>query len=43
MDASKFMKYAGTLGKLTGNATISTLSSILGSYDGMQVGLRFAK
>ena len=43
MDASKFMKYAATLGKLTGNATISTLSSILGSYDGMQVGLRFAK
>ena len=43
MDASKFMKYAGSLGKLTGNATISTLSSILGSYDGMQVGLRFAK
>ena len=43
MDASKFMKYAGSLGKLTGNATLSTLSSILGSYDGMQVGLRFAK
>lgn len=43
MEASKLLKYAGTLGKLTGNSTISTLSSLLGSYDGMEVGLTLEK
>lgn len=43
MDVSKLMKYAGTLGKLTGNSSISTLSSLLGSYDGMEVGVKLEK
>lgn len=43
MKADKLLKYAGTLGKLTGNSTVSTLSSLLGSYDGMEIGLRLEK
>ncbi len=43
MDASKLLKYAGAIGKLTGNSTISTLSSLLGSYDGMEIGLKLQK
>ena len=43
MDASKLLKYAGTIGSLTGSSTLSTLSSLLGSYDGMEVGLKLEK
>lgn len=43
MKADKLLKYAGSLGKLTGNSTVSTLSSLLGSYDGMEIGLRLEK
>lgn len=43
MEAGNLLKYAGTLGKLTGNSTISSLSSLLGSYDGMEVGLKLEK
>lgn len=43
MDAGKLLKYAGSLGKLTGNSTVSTLSSLLGSYDGMEVGVTLQK
>lgn len=43
MEAGKLLKYAGALGKLTGNSTVSTLSSLLGSYDGMEVGMRLQK
>lgn len=43
MDVSKLLKYAGSLGQLTGNSTISSLSSLLGSYDGMEVGLKLEK
>jgi len=43
MDVSKLLKYAGSLGRLTGNSTISSLGSLLGSYDGMEVGLKLEK
>lgn len=43
MDVSKLLKYAGSLGQLTGNSTISSLGSLLGSYDGMEVGLKLEK
>lgn len=43
MEAGNLLKYAGTLGKLTGNSTISSLSSLLGSYDGMEIGLKLEK
>lgn len=43
MEVGKLLKYAGALGKLTGNSTVSTLSSLLGSYDGMEVGMRLQK
>ena len=43
MDVSKLLKYAGSLGQLTGNSTISSLGSLLGSYDGMEVGLKREK
>lgn len=43
MEAGKLLKYAGTIGKLTGNSTVSTLGSLLGGYDGMEVGMRLQK
>lgn len=43
MDVSKLLKYAGSLGRLTGNSSISSLGSLLGSYDGMEVGLKLEK
>lgn len=43
MDVSKLLRYAGSLGRLTGNSTISSLGSLLGSYDGMEVGLKLEK
>lgn len=43
MDVSKLLKYASTIGKLTGNSTASTLGSLLSSYDGMEVGVKLQK
>lgn len=43
MDASKLLKYAGTLGSLSGSSSLSTVGSLLGSFDGMQCGLRLKK
>ena len=43
MDASKLLKYASAISKLTGSSTLSTLGSLLGSMDGMQVGLKLNK
>lgn len=43
MEAGKLLKYAGTIGKLTGNSTVSALGSLLGGYDGMEVGMRLQK
>ena len=43
MDAGKLLKYAKTLGSLSGNATANTVGSLLSSYDGMEVGLRMMK
>ncbi|MGI6231576.1 MAG: lipocalin-like domain-containing protein [Prevotella sp.] len=43
MDASKLLKYASTLGSLSGNSTLKTASSLLGNMDGMECGLRLKK
>lgn len=43
MDASKLLKYANTIGSLTGNTALKTAGSLLGSMDGMQVGLKLNK
>lgn len=43
MDASKLLKYAKTIGSLTGNSTASTLGSLLSGYDGLEVGLTLEK
>lgn len=43
MDASKLLKYANTIGSLTGNSVLSTAGSLISSMDGMQVGLKLNK
>lgn len=43
MDASKLLKYANTLGSLTGNSLLKSAGSLLGSMDGMEVGLKLNK
>lgn len=43
MDASKLLKYANVLGSLTGNSILSTAGNLLGSMDGMEVGLKLNK
>ena len=43
MDATKLMSYMKTLGALSGNSTLKTASSLLGSMDGMLCGLRLQK
>lgn len=43
MDASKLLKYANTLGSLTGNTALKTAGSLLSSMDGMEVGLKLNK
>ena len=42
-DADKFKTILSTLGTLSGNSTVSTLTNLLGSYDGMLVGLELRK
>lgn len=43
MDASKLLSLASTVGKMTGNSLLSTASTLLNSFDGMQVGLKLTK
>lgn len=43
MDASKLLKYANTIGTLTGNTTLKSLGNLLGSYNGMEVGMKLNK
>lgn len=43
MDASKLLKYASVLGKLSQSSTLKTASSLLGSMDGMECGLKLKK
>lgn len=43
MDASKLLKFAKTLGSLTGNSLLSTAGNLVSSMDGMQVGLKLNK
>lgn len=43
MDASKLLKFANTLGSLTGNSLLKTAGNLLGSMNGMEVGLKLDK
>ena len=43
MNATKLMSHMKTLGMLSGNSTLKTASSLLGSMDGMLCGLRLQK
>lgn len=43
MDASKLLTFANTIGSLTGNSLLKSAGSILGSMDGMEVGLKLDK
>lgn len=43
MDASKLLKYANTIGTLTGNTTLKSLGNLLGSYNGMELGMKLNK
>jgi hypothetical protein len=43
MDASKLLKYANVIGSLTGNTAMKSLGSLLGSYEGMEVGMKLNK
>lgn len=43
MDASKLLKYASVIGKVSQNTTLKTASSLLGSMDGMECGLKLTK
>lgn len=43
MDASKLLKYANTIGSLTGNSLLKSAGNLLGSMNGMEVGLKLDK
>jgi hypothetical protein len=43
MDASRLLKYAKTVGALTGNSTLNTVGSLVSSYNGLQVGIKLNK
>ena len=43
MDASKLLSYMKVIGSLSGNASLKTASSLIGSMDGMLCGLRLNK
>lgn len=43
MDASKLLSYMKTIGSLSGNSTLKTASSLIGSMNGMQCGFRLQK
>lgn len=42
-DSSKLLGVIGKISKFTSNSTLSTISSLAGSYDGMKTGLAFSK
>ena len=42
-DSDRLLKLAALLGSASGNTTISTLSKLAGSYDGMKLGLQMEK
>ncbi len=42
-DADKLLSVVSSLGALSGNKTVSGLSSLLGSYDGMKIGFKMSK
>ena len=42
-DSDKMLSLVGTVAKLSGNSTLSTIGSIAQKYDGMQIGLRMKK
>lgn len=43
MDASRLLKYAKTVGALTGNSTLNSVGSLVSSYNGLQVGMKLNK
>lgn len=43
MDASKLLNYVQVLGKVSGNSTLKTATSLLGKMKGMECGLRLQK
>lgn len=43
MDASKLLKFASVLGSLSKNSMLNSATSLLGSMDGMECGVRLAK
>ena len=43
MDSSKLLKYASVIGGLTGNTALSSIGNLLGSYEGMEVGMKLNK
>lgn len=43
MDADKLLSFAKTIGSLTGNSLLKSAGNILGSMDGMEVGLKLNK
>lgn len=43
MDASKLLKYVNVLGTVSQNSTLKTASSLIGSMDGLECGLKLTK
>lgn len=43
MDASKLLKYVNVLGDISQNSTLQTATSLLGSMDGLECGLKLVK
>lgn len=43
MDASKLLKYVNVIGSVTQNSTLKTASSLIGSMDGLECGLKLTK
>lgn len=43
MDASKLLKYVNVIGKVSQNSTLKTASSLIGSMDGLECGLKLTK
>lgn len=43
MDASKLLSYVNVLGKISQNSTLKTATSLLGSMDGLECGLKLTK
>ena len=43
MDASKLLQYVNVLGDISQNSTLKTATSLLGSMDGLECGLKLVK